>query len=56
VAGTADAAKRQRLLDLTIGEAIGKIDRGGDPFNGLTRAAIDKLAAGFAALARKPTM
>jgi len=54
VHGTADPDKRQRLLDTTIGAVIERIEGGGDPFDGLSRAAIDKLAAGFASLARKP--
>jgi len=55
VNGTPDAPKRRRLLGTTIGDAIQRLVRGnGDPFDGLTKDAIDKLAAGFACVARKP--
>jgi SAM-dependent methyltransferase len=52
--GTADPDRRKRLLALPIGQAIDKLRHGKcDPFDGLTREAIDKLAAGFACVARK---
>jgi hypothetical protein len=54
VAGTASAEKRDRLAALTLGEAIGRLaSGGGDPFDGLSPAAEDRLAAGFSCLARR---
>jgi hypothetical protein len=55
VAGITEADARERFLGMTIGAAIEQLGRGGGaPFDRLTADAIDRLAAGFACLARKP--
>lgn len=52
--GTTDVRKRAELLATTIGEAILTLAHGmAPPFDGLSRAAMDKIAAGFGCIARK---
>ncbi len=53
--GTPDKDKRERFHKMTIDDAIDKLaSGGGDPFDGLTKEAIDTLAAGFSCIARRP--
>lgn len=55
VHGTKDEGVKQGLCAMTIGDALQKLETGGSPlFKGLTKQAMDRLAAGFCCLARKP--
>ncbi len=53
--GTPDERTRNALLDLSVRDLLTRIVHGGAfPLDGLTREAVDRLAAGFSCLARKP--
>ena len=55
VSATADPDRKQALLAMTIGDSITSLAAGGGPpFDGLDAEGIDRLAAGFACLVRKP--